>query len=241
MKEFGYQGLQQPETSGMEYSALSFLVRSILNGVNTATLVQVVKCTNSGGVSAVGYVDVQPLVNQIDGAGNSMPHGVVHNLPYFRLQGGENAIILDPQVGDIGIAIFGSRDLSSVQATKAQANPASGRTFDMADGMYMGGFLNGAPVQYVQFTASGINVVSPTKVTITAPNVQVDAATSYAINSPVITLNGSVSQGSGSYGGTSTWNGNLTINGVLTNNSKLVGSTHTHIGHGAGNPTDPPS
>jgi hypothetical protein len=49
--------------------------------------------------------------------------------------------------------------------------------------MYVGGFLNGVPAQYVQFTPTGINVVSPSKVTITAPNVEVDGA---------ITLNGPV-------------------------------------------------
>lgn len=237
----GYEGFQRPETDGVEYAALAFLVNSILARVNTSTLVQVVKVTNNGGVSPVGFVDVQPLVNQIDGAGNSMPHGVVHNLPYFRVQGGTNAVIMDPQVGDIGMAVFGDRDLSSVQSTGAQANPGSGRRFDMSDGLYVGGFLNGTPVQYVQFNSSGVNVVSPTKITCAAPNVEMDASTGFTVNSPLITLNGSVSQGAGSYGGTSTWNGNLTIVGILKNNGKFVGSTHTHLENGTGNQTNPPT
>ncbi len=241
MNQFGYQGSQEPGSAAGEYSALSFLVQQILSRVSTATLVKVTSVTNNGGLSPVGYVDVQPLVNQVDGLGNSVPHGIVHNLPYFRLQGGANAVILDPQVGDIGMAAFGDHDLSAVQSTQAQANPGSGRRFDMADGMYFGGLLNGTPSQYVQFTTTGINVVSPTKITCTAPVIEQDATTSYSINSPNIILNGSVSQGAGSYGGTSTWNGNLTIIGILKNNGKFVGSTHTHLENGAGNQTNPPT
>ena len=29
---------------------------------------------------------------------------VIHNVPYMRIQGGANGIILDPAIGDIGIA-----------------------------------------------------------------------------------------------------------------------------------------
>ena len=210
MSQLGYQGAQEPGTAAGEYPALSFLVQQALAKVNTATLVEVKAVTNAGGLSPVGYVDVQPLVNQVDGLGNATPHGIVHNLPYLRIQGGTNAIILDPEVGDIGMAAFGDRDLSSVQSTKAQANPGSGRRFDFADGMYFGGFLNGTPEQYVQFTSSGINVVSPTKITCTAPNIEMDATTGFAVNSPVITLNGALAQGTGSYAGSAHIAGTLT-------------------------------
>lgn len=164
----GYQGAQNAGDGAGAFGAQSFLVRQILSRVNTCTLVKVVAVTNAGGVSPVGFVDVQPLVNQVDGAGNAVPHGVLHHLAYFRLQGGTNAVILDPQVGDIGIAVFADHDISSVAAGKAQANPGSWRRFNMADGLYIGGVLNGTPVQYVQFSASGINIVTPGAVSITS-------------------------------------------------------------------------
>src|SRR3546814_8828800 len=124
-----------------EFGGVSFLVQTILSRLSTATLVRIVSCTNAGGLSPVGFVDVQPLVNQVDGANNAVPHGVVHNLPYFRLQGGDDAIIIDPKPGDIGMAAFASRDISAVKASKKQSNPGSGRSFDMAAGMYFGGLL----------------------------------------------------------------------------------------------------
>jgi hypothetical protein len=172
--EAGYKGLSTPNSGEGQFNAINFLVRQILNRVRTATLVKIVAVTNSGGVSPVGFVDVQPLVNQLDGYGNAIPHGLLHHLPYMRLQGGANAVIIDPQVDDIGIAVFADRDISSVAANRAQANPGSFRQFDMADGMYIGGVLNGAPTQFVQFETGGITITSPNKITLTAPAVQIN-------------------------------------------------------------------
>lgn len=228
--QFGYPGQARAAEGGDEYGAISFVIQQALARLGTSTVVRVVAVTNAGGLAPVGFVDVQPLVNQLDGAGNSVPHAVLHNLPYFRLQGGADAVILDPKVGDLGIAVFASRDISAVKASKGQANPGSWRSFDMADGLYVGGLLNGTPVQYVQFTAEGINVVSPSKVTITAPQIEGNATEQFSINSPQIVLNGNVNQGSGSFGGTSTWAGNMNTLGTLRNNGKDVGSTHTHPG-----------
>ena len=165
----GIQGLQTPSSGASEFNAMEFLVRSILSRVATTTLVKVKACTNTGGVSPVGFVDVMPLVNQIDGDGNAVPHGTIYRCPYMRIQGGANAVIIDPQPGDIGVAIFASRDISGVIANKGQANPASGRTFDMADGLYLGGFLNGTPTQFVAFSDGGITITTPTTLTINAP------------------------------------------------------------------------
>ena len=147
------------------------LIREALDDTRTATLVQVLSVTNDGGVSAVGLVDIQVLVSRLDGANQVINSGIVYNVPYMRVQGGANAIILDPQVGDIGIALMADRDISSVKATKAAAAPGSNRKHDMADALDRGGVLNGVPQQYVRFAAGGIEMVSPTKVTVKAPDV----------------------------------------------------------------------
>jgi phage baseplate assembly protein gpV len=225
--EFGYQGAENPGDSAGEYGAQSFLVRQILSRVATTTLVKIVAVTNDGTLSPVGFVDVQPLVNLMDGARKCYPHGVVHHLPYFRLQGGSNAIVIDPQVGDIGIAVFSSHDISTVKSTRAQANPGSARRFRMADGLYIGGVLNGAPVQYVQFTADGITLHSPTKITISAPDVTINGAT---------TINGSLSQGTGTEGGGATMAGPVNVAGDVVAGGKSL-TTHKHGGVQAGSGT----
>lgn len=154
----GYRGYANEATDSSELNRMSFVIKRILARVSTASLVIVKAVTNEGGVTAVGSVDVQPLVSQLSGDDEATPHGTIYEIPYMRMQGGTNAIILDPQVGDIGICVFASRDISSVKATKAVANPGSRRRFDMADGLYLGGVLNGVPEQYIRFSGEGIEL-----------------------------------------------------------------------------------
>ena len=154
--------------------------------VGTVSLVQV-KAVQPGAVGPVGTVDVQPMVSMQDGAGTTTPHGIIHALPYFRLQGGANAVIMDPVVGDIGAALIASRDISKVKATKALAAPDSFRQFSLSDGLYIGGWLNGTPTQFIEFLNPGITI------TTTGPYV-VNASTAM-FNCP-ITATGDVKAGS---------------------------------------------
>ena len=154
------------------HNNLRFFVQQMLSKVQTATIVKVVSCTNDGGVSPFGMVNVEIMVNQINSSGVPTPHVEMYRLPYLRLQGGSNAIILDPQPGDIGIALFASRDITNVVSTQAQANPGSFRMHDFSDGMYLGGLLNGTPLQYIRFSDDGISIVSPSEINETAPSIQ---------------------------------------------------------------------
>jgi hypothetical protein len=176
MNEEAYKSLQDPESGLTEYNALTFIIRQILSELSTCTLVQVKKVTNTGGVAAVGFVDVQPLINQQDGFGNAVPHEVLYNLPYLRMQGGVNAVIIDPADGDIGFAVFADKDISVVKKTKKKANPGSARRFSMADGLYLGGVLNGTPTNYVQFNGNDINIKATGNVNITSPHINLQNA-----------------------------------------------------------------
>lgn len=169
-----YQTFLDGSTGASRFDVLRFFFRRQQAGIRIATIVQVLAVTNSGAVSAVGFVDVQPLVQQIDGAGNTVNLPPVYNVPYLRIQGGTNAVILDPQVGDLGICLFADRDISAVKSTKAMAAPGSNRSSNLSDGLYLGGILNGVPQQYVQFNSSGITVLSPNFVTVKAPNMKLD-------------------------------------------------------------------
>lgn len=152
-----------------DYNALSFAVGQIISGRHHVGVVQVKACTNAGNLAAVGFVDVVPMVHQLDAGGGIMPHGTIYHLPYARIQGGGNAVIIDPEEGDIGLALFADRDISVVKATRKAAAPGSFRQNDWADGVYLGGILNSAPSQFVRFSTDGIFVESPTLISITAP------------------------------------------------------------------------
>lgn len=154
-------GALTPWSTQGDYNVQLFAILQAISKLQTATVVRVESCTNDGDVSPFGLVDVTPLVGQVDGSGNVTPHVTLHGLPYLRLQGGASAVICDPQPGDLGIAVFASRDISTVKATQDASPPGSGRTYDFADGMYLGGILNTAPTQYIQFNEDGITVAAP--------------------------------------------------------------------------------
>jgi hypothetical protein len=169
---FGY-GQMEPSDIASEFNLLWFIIQQALGYVRTAIPVQVKSVTTAlpVGTAFVGIVSVQPLVNQIDGLGNSTPHGTIFNIPYSRLQGGSNAIIMDPAVNDIGLMVVCDRDISSVisnalalsSGSLSSVNPGSFREFNLADGIYIPSVCNAAPTQYIEFLPNlgGINIFSP--------------------------------------------------------------------------------
>lgn len=182
-----YYGFAQPTAFFGEYNKLRYVIESALAKLETSLPVRV-DAVRGGGLAPVGFVDVTVLVAQVTGDGRTVPGVSVPNVPYVRLQGGSNAVIIDPQPGDIGICLFSSRDISAVKNARTAAPPGSARMYDPSDAMYVGGMLNSAPTQYIQFTEGGIVVHSPTGVTIEAPTVAVNATTSAAVTSPAVTL-----------------------------------------------------
>lgn len=184
-------GQQDPGTLGSEYNVWAFVIGQLISQVQTVTLVKIISCSNDGGLSPVGRVVVQPLVFQVSSL-KIQPHGEIHDVPYVRLQGGADAVILDPKPNDIGIALFASRDIANIKADPQGAVAAGGATpgskaqFNWADGLYIGGVLNGNPTQYIRFSADGIEIVSPTKITLRAPTVEVDASTLFMVQTGAI-------------------------------------------------------
>lgn len=171
-----YAGFQDPNSSAGQFNAMAFLVKQLLGKVGTMMPVEVVGTTSSGLVAPPGFVTLVPQINQIDGMGNPTPHGSIYNVPIWRYQGGNSAIILDPVVGDLGMAFVAMRDISKFKATKAQSNPGSFRRYDLADSIYVGSILGAAPTQYVQFVPDvGINVYSTGTVNILGGNVNLGA------------------------------------------------------------------
>lgn len=225
-------GFEQP---GQRNGAgeIGYIVESILSRLQTVTLVKVV-AVKGGGLAPVGMVDVQPLVSQIDGSGGVIPHGVIFNVPYMRLQGGGNAVVIDPQVGDIGMCGFCSRDISSVKANKAASAPQSKRRFDYSDGLYFGGFLNGTPSQYIMFSGGGIKIYSPTGIELEAPKTMIKSPTVQIIGNT--TQNGSFSQ---TGGGAASFSGTLTTDGQIESKVDVVGGGKSLVNHtNGGSPVD---
>ncbi len=179
-------GNADPSSASSEFTAQEFHVQQALSQINTATVVKIVRAPydkdgkdiDPGSVVPVGFVDVQPMINQIDGRGQPTAHGTVFRLSYHRFQGGGNAIIADPEKDDIGQMVVNSRDTSSVRATNDVANPGSRRKFDLADGIYVGSpQQKEKPEQYLSFPKGGIVICSKDgwKITFNEDGIKLEA------------------------------------------------------------------
>lgn len=158
------KGVAPYSACNSEYNAISFIIQqAIREQVNTCVVCKVV---NRSGA----YVDVLPLVTQISGKGEAVQPTTLYKLPYMRYHAGIAAVILDPVPGDIGLACFASKDCSTVKTgTTEPQQPGSFRGNTMANGFYIGGFLNKAPSTFIELKQSGeIEITAPAGLKINA-------------------------------------------------------------------------
>lgn len=195
-------GSQRPEDAASPFNVMNAAIRRVLSMLGTPLPVRVC-ALRGGGVAAVGFVDVQPMVHQQDGAGRPIPHGIIHNVPYIRLQGGSRAIICDPGVGDIGYILVSGRDISNVKANRAEAAPGSFRQHDMADAVYLGGLLNAAPQDYIGWVGGDVHVRTSGRFVIDAAQCDINCAVTVQgdINATGDVTGGSISLRTHRHGG----------------------------------------
>lgn len=222
----GISGQQQAADDATDVNVMAFAVRQALSMVMTGIPVSVV-AVRGGGVGPPPVVDVTPLVNMLDGQGTKTAHGNILNIPVIRLQGGKNAIIMDPVKGDIGWLLVAHRDISAVVKNKGKvSNPGSYRRHNLADGAYLGGILNqDNPTGYVQLTPDGIVVLDKNGNKIEMKSGEIDiTATTLKVNGDLHVTGAINSDGAiGSKAGVTA--------GVGTGDSVGL-QTHNHPGNG---------
>ncbi len=187
-----YKGTKANASTTSFRNALEFMIEnSIKNTVNTAILVRVDEVEPAGSDAKSGKLTCTPLVSQYDTRGNVLEASQIFDIPYMRYQGGVAAIVCDPCVGDIGLAIFAQQDISLVGETGSAigVQPASFRSYDMADGLYIGGFLNQQPEIWLELNQEGIATLhAPTKVIIEAPDISLQAENSIELKAKNIDI-----------------------------------------------------
>lgn len=228
-------GQQTPFDPNSDLSTIQFIVRQMLERMDTMKLVKVVAVTGGGGaIAKAGTVDVQPLVSQIDGSGNAIEHGTIHKIPWWRVQGGTGGIISDPKVGDVGYVIVADRDSSSVKGADL-VTPGSRRTHDIADGVYVGALFSEAPEQYIAFSDDGMTITDKfgNKIEMTSTGVKITPVAAGVTIMGNLTLTGNLQlggdilgQAGGTYSGDFKVGGNV-IAGFGTGASVGL-KTHTH-------------
>jgi hypothetical protein len=159
-----------------------FIIQKLIRGIHTCDLVRVLAVRPVS--DRVGFVDLLPLVQDVDTADVRIVQTPIFNVPYFQYQGGPSAIILTPEPGDIGLAMFAERDISNVKTTLQEGPAATARVYSSGDGLYIGGVLNPAPTQWIRFepAAGGITVVTPGDFTLQAGgNINLQAVSAVAL------------------------------------------------------------
>ena len=150
-------------------SQQAFIVEQLTKGMMTAMPVVVVAVNDPDNE----LIDVKPALSQQSANGDSVEHNVIYNVPVARLQRGNSAVIMRPVVGDKGLVVFSSQDISIFKKIKNFCKVGTSRRHDWADAVYVIGLCNTTPTQYIEFTDGGINIVSPTLVNIVSPLVTI--------------------------------------------------------------------
>lgn len=202
-----------------EYDKVISQFNSLITNVNTAMPCKVVAIEKQEqrGVNIVGFVDIQLMIEQTNGQKKGNETAIICNVPYVRIQGGTNAVIIDPEINDLGVAIFASRDITNFKEARRQTPPATWRKFSISDAIYIGGIRNQKPVQYIHFRNDGIEIYSPKRVHITTPTVLIDSDNTTINTSAKTTIN---ANGGCEINAETTNNGNVKING----NTKISGN-----------------
>ena len=136
-----------------------YIINNLIANIHTMMPVKILSVTvPPDSLAPIGRCEVLPLVQQIDGSNNVYPMGKIINVPYLRVQGGKNAIVIDPQVGDVGLCGFCERDISIVKRTGELSAPDTRRKYDINSAVYMFTMMSGTPTQYIHFLENGINI-----------------------------------------------------------------------------------
>lgn len=176
----------QAGNQGSDANALAFSFARLLAGKHFIKLVEVRAVR---GTAPNLFVDVLPQVATVDADGHQVGSVMVYNIPVWRLQRGNSAIIMDPVPGDIGIIVVSDQDVSVARERRAVSVPGSRRTHSLTDGFYLGGALNMSPTQYIEFADNVLRVVTPNPLTVECKSAEVNATDSATLNTKKATIN----------------------------------------------------
>lgn len=172
--------------------SLIFTFERLLSG---AFFIELVKVQAVRGAAPNLVVDAIPLVTRTDQSGAMIQNSTIFNIPVFRLQRGGSAIIMNPVVGDIGMIAICDRDTTLVRANRKESVPGSGRKHSKSDALYLGGFLNDQPTQFIEFADGAINITTPNPVNITCSSATVTAHDGVKMTTPTLHVTGDITAG----------------------------------------------
>ena len=170
-------GSLNPEIEEDSFNATTYLIEVLMNQINSIDLVRVT------GINDDGTINVIPIVQEVTAGGEPVPVVEISHIRYIRWQAGTNAVIMTPEIGDVGLFCICKKDISNAE----NGQIASYRRWNLQDGIYLGGIFN---LNVQPATKIEIN----TDITITGTNVNIVAETAN-IKANAINLGDGATQG----------------------------------------------
>lgn len=205
-----------PAVFADESLALQYVINTIINNkVNTTELVRVLSVDEQN-----KEISVIPIVKNVDAKGNAIEESEIYGVRYIMWQYGANAIQALPQVGDVGLILVSKRDISKIETGIVDSR----RKFNLADSIYIGGLcgFNQSPTQFIKFNENGIEITSPTAISLTAPNATINASGNVDLTAQNVNVN-SESINLGGVGGSAVARiGDAVAGGVIVGGSSVV-------------------
>lgn len=175
-----------------EAESLSYIFKKLLSGAFFIELVQILAVR---GKAPDLVVDAIPLVSRVDSSGAMVEGSPIYNIPVWRLQRGDSAVIMDPVVDDIGIIAICDRDSSVARVNRKPSIPGSGRAHSKSDAIYFGGVLNSNPTQFIEFADGAINITTPNPVNINCSSANITAPDGVTVTTPTMHVTGNITAG----------------------------------------------
>lgn len=178
----------QSNNQGSDANALAFSFERLLAGKHfiKQALVLAVR-----GEAPDLRADVLPLVTSVDADGKQIDGVPIYNIQVWRLQRGNSAIIMDPVPGDIGLIAVCDTDTSVSRQARKESVPGSKRNHSLSDAIYLGGVLNQAPTQFIEFADNVLRIITPNPLKVECANAEVTATESATLNTKKATINAS--------------------------------------------------
>lgn len=197
--------------------------------------------------------EVQPQIQRLfkaEGQEEARSLPKIINAPVWQPRAGGFAVTFPIKPGDDCLVVISERSLDNWFINGVEQQPNDKRLHHLSDAIVLVGMApapralgsydssrmqmrNEAGDQAVSLAANGdIEIVSPTKITLTAPEVDINASTQHTITSPLVFMSADLDIANGiSYGGNATGIGTSTaadhISGVVSGNSHVHGGVQS--------------
>lgn len=240
-----------PANRGNLAGVVKFVLTKFLQGVDDMLPAKVISYD-----PIAKRAQVQPLLSIVTTGGTQVQRAQVASVPVYQPSAGGFILHFPINPGDLGWIKANDGDISLFLKVLQNASPNTARLHSFEDALFYPDSMmrnvviadedaDSVVLQNISGTGKiaidpngNVRIVAATTLTMTAPNVIINASDGITMNSPVTTFTGLIASTDGA--GTSTFAGSIVVTGDVTAEGTSV---HTHVHSGVmpgGGDTGPP-